>query len=99
MFDDCKGGFYCKDKLACTGRLIHIGKPQASDEGHKSMLVSHKAWLRTVPLLTSNSNGVEVEVGDRVIVLDRADADGITFLRVKTGKRIGYIREGYCMEA
>jgi hypothetical protein len=101
LFADCKGGFYCKDKLACKGRLIHVGKPRASasDEEHKSMIVSKKALLRTVPLLTSATNGVEVDVGDIVIVLDRAVSDEITFLRVKTGKRIGYIREAYCMEA
>jgi len=60
--------------------------------------VVRDALLRTQPLLTAATNGVQVTTGDKVLVLDRVtcDLDQVLFLQIQTGRKKGWIRFAYC---
>jgi hypothetical protein len=62
------------------------------------VLVTEAAGLRQVPLSSAKTNGVQVEKGDRVILLNPtslSEAQEQEFVFVQAGKKKGYIRLEY----
>ena len=104
----CKNDKMCKARLICdSGRSCRSkAKPPAKApltaaeavpliEEH--MNVIKQALLRSNPHLESPTNGVQVEVGETVLVLGRTLSPcGTPFIQVKVCNKQGYIRQAYC---
>jgi hypothetical protein len=80
-------------------RLIPQGsrrKSQESTGNQEVVKVTKDAMLRRHPVLTSVNNGVEVEEGEEVTVLDRQSDDSTSFLHIQThNRKKGWIRSAY----
>ena len=48
-------------------------------------------WLRSLPHDDSPLNGVQVDEGEKVIVLNREETEGGCFLWVLAGRKKGYL--------
>jgi len=100
-FDDQGSrGTFCANQTECMARLIPQGsrrKSQESTGNQEVVKVTKDAMLRLVPFLTSVNNGVEVEEGEEVTVLDRQSSDGHpSFLHIQThNRKKGWIRSAY----
>ena len=102
-FDDQGSrGTFCANQTECMARLIPQGsrrKSQESTGNQEVVKVTKDAMLRLVPFLTSVNNGVEVEEGEEVTVLDRQSSDGpssTSFLHIQThNRKKGWIRSAY----
>ena len=102
--DQGSRGTFCANPAECLVRLIPQGsrrKPQESTGFQEVVKITKDAILRRAPVLTSPNNGVEVEDGDEVIVLDRrVDEERPTsstlFLHIQThNRKKGWIRSAY----
>ena len=103
LFVDQRGGIFCKDEVACNDRVINrpmqnMNRKKKTTAAEEHVIITQWAMLRSHPLLASATNGVQVSKDERVCVLERACADGISFLRIRAGKKIGYVRSEYCEE-
>ena len=66
------------------------------------LLASEAAGLRSVPLCSAPSNGVQVEKGDQVVLIgvtSPSEVQGQEFVFVQVGKKKGYIRLEYLCSA
>jgi antitoxin (DNA-binding transcriptional repressor) of toxin-antitoxin stability system len=92
-------GIFCANKNECMARLVPKGSRRKSTEStgtQEVVKVTKGALLRLLPVLTSLNNGVEVEEGEEVTVLDRQSDDDTSFLHVQTQRRKkGWIRSAY----
>jgi len=54
--------------------------------------------VRSIPHDSAPLNGVQVDVGEKVVVFKRMPAaDGASFAWVRAGQRDGYLRADYCV--
>jgi hypothetical protein len=98
-------GTFCADKAECTARLTATRDRNPKPLEHttapapKLMTCTAGALLRSAPFLTSHLNGVTVEAGDRVTVLDDQTCDqGVSFLQIQTtNRKKGWVRKAYCV--
>ena len=98
-------GTFCADQAECTARLTATRDRNPKPLEHttapapKLMTCTAGALLRSAPFLTSHLNGVTVEAGDRLTVLDEQTCDqGVSFLQIQTtNRKKGWVRKAYCV--
>ena len=100
--DQGSRGTFCANQAECIARLnkTHPRRNNKPPEHTEFVSVVQNATLRTQPLLTSSTNGVQVVSGEKVSVLDRRICDeGVLFVQIQTGRKRGWIRSTYIRDS